>query len=82
MAIEIKIKQREATRYPILRSYGLHRDNPYGLLVVVFTSEEEGFAISGVPPERIGKTEKWAGHTGPCWNPAYIVAEETNATDA
>ena len=57
--------------YPVLRqlkdSYG-----DQGPLVVLFTDEERGVALSGTHPNRLGKPETWLPHWDGRWTRASI----------
>ena len=80
MSIKTKIKvvppstQEAKQKYPLLRQLSeAVRSPPLAPLVVLFTSEGRGIALSGVPDDRIGVEEDWAYPANPNWIPTKIV---------
>jgi hypothetical protein len=63
----IKYTKEPTPKFPLLRRY-----NDNAELVVLFTEEEFGVALSGVGHDRIGKREKWIACSNPIWIPTSI----------
>lgn len=65
--------------FPVLREYKDPASiTKYGPLIVLFTNYEEGVALSGVGPERIGKPESWVVYDDTKWQSCIITLTTEN----
>lgn len=63
----IPVVQPHKPKFPYLRRLKENKN-----LVVLFNGPKWGVALSGVPPERIGRQEVWATYDESCWEPTSI----------
>lgn len=78
MAIESKatlMRKPNLPKFPALRQLvqPSKYDDEVGPLVVLFTDERQGIALSGVSAGRIGKVEQWKHLDDDCWAPCSIT---------
>lgn len=60
-------------KFPVLRFHSGEAHKDHGSLVVLFTDEVHGIALSGVGPQRIGVREVWTAVTNRCWLPGVLL---------
>lgn len=76
MAIQANIvNTNKAITYPVVMQHRLTRcDAEYGELVVLFSSNTRGVALTGVESIRIGREECWHACDDPnSWEPCAIT---------
>lgn len=80
MSIKVTVSSNQDSTnrtYPVLRMWGrdttITSEGEYGPLVVLFTSIGRGIALSGKPPELIGRNEEWIDCDSAKWAPCTIT---------